>query len=89
MYGADKISFTDVTTFTGTMHGTSVTVLSGNGYEGTWVGRWQGKLLGFGASTYKAVAHGTGDLAGMKLLLEYDSAADPNATGRIGDPHRG
>ena len=88
-YVSGKLSITDVATFTGTMHGTSVTVVTGNGYEGTWVGRWQGKLLGFGASTYKAVAHGTGDLAGMKLFLEYNSAADPNTTGRILDPHGG
>ena len=88
-YVSGKISFTDAATFTGTMHGTSVTVVDNSEYQGTWVGRWQGKLLGFGASTYKAVAHGTGDLAGMKLFLEYNSAADPNTTGRILDPHGG
>lgn len=88
-YVSGKLSIKDVATFTGTMHGTSVTVVTGNGYEGTWVGRWHGKLLGFGASTYKAVAHGTGDLAGMKMFVQYDSAAVPNMTGRILDPHGG
>ena len=82
-----KLTIQDMATFAGTMHGTSVTVVTGNGYEGTWVGRWHGKLLGYGASTYSAVAHGTGDLAGMKLFVEYDSAAVPNMTGRILDPH--
>ena len=88
-YVSGKLTIKDVATFAGTMHGTSVTVVTGNGYDGTWVGRWHGKLLGYGASTYSAVAHGTGDLAGMKMFVEYDSAAVPNMTGRILDPHGG
>ena len=88
-YVSGKITITDVATFTGIMSGTSVTYVSGEGYEGTWVGHWQGKLTGYGGSFYKAVAHGTGDLAGMKMMMTYDSTRDPVITGRLLDPHGG
>lgn len=71
---------------TATMHGTSLTEV--DGYDGTWVGHWQGKLVG-GESFYRAVAHGTGDLAGMKMMMTFDSTRDPVITGRILDPHGG
>jgi hypothetical protein len=89
-----KITFTEFNPFVsppfmvGIMSGTSVTYVSGDGYEGTWVGHWQGKLTGFG-SFYKAIAHGTGDLAGMKMMMTYDSTRDPVITGRLLDPHGG
>ena len=79
----------DLATFTGIMSGTSVTYVSGDGYEGTWVGHWQGKLTGYGGSFYKAIAHGTGDLAGMKMMMTYDSTRTPVITGRLLDPHDG
>jgi hypothetical protein len=88
-YVSGKITFTDLATFTGIMSGTSLTEVSGEGYEGTWVGHWQGKLTGFGGSFYKAVAHGTGDLAGMKMMMTYDSTRDPVIMGRLLDPHGG
>lgn len=88
-YVSGKITLTDPATFTGIMSGTSVTHVSGEGYEGTWVGHWQGKLTGYGGSFYKAVAHGTGDLAGMKMMMTYDSTRDPVITGRLLDPHDG
>jgi hypothetical protein len=86
-YVSGKITFTDLATFTGVMRGTSVTHVSGEGYEGTWVGHWQGKLTGFGGSFYKAIAHGTGDLAGMKMMMTFDSTRDPVIEGRLLDPH--
>ena len=88
-YVSGKITFTDLATFTGIMSGTSVTHVSGDGYEGTWVGHWQGKLTGGFDSFYRVVAHGTGDLAGMKMMMTYDSTRDPAITGRILDPHGG
>ena len=84
-----KISFTDLATFTGIMRGTSVTYVSGDGYEGTWVGHWQGKLTGGFESFYKVIAHGTGDLAGMKMIMTFDSTRDPVIEGRLLDPHGG
>ena len=81
-----KITFTDVATFTGIMSGTSVTEV--DGYDATWVGHWQGKLVG-GESFYKAVAHGTGELAGMKMMFTYDSTRTPAIEGRLLDPHGG
>ena len=86
-YVSGEITFTDLATFTGIMDGTSVTYVSGEGYEGTWVGHWQGKLTGYGASFYKVIAHGTGDLVGMKMMMTYDSAREPNISGRLLDPH--
>lgn len=88
-YVSGKITFTDLATFTGIMSGTSVTYVSGDGYEGTWVGHWQGKLTGYGGSFYEAIAHGTGDLAGMKMMMTYDSTRDPAIVGRLLDPHGG
>ena len=88
-YVSGKITITDLATFTGIMSGTSVTYVSGDGYVGTWVGHWQGKLTGYGGSFYKAVAHGTGDLAGMKMMMTYDSTQDPVITGRLLDPRGG
>lgn len=84
-----KITITNLATFTGIMRGTSVTYVSGDGYEGTWVGHWQGKLTGFGGSFYKVIAHGTGDLAGMKMMMTYDSTQTPVIEGRILDPYGG
>lgn len=87
-----KITFTEIDWsvfppfMVGIMSGTSVTDVSGDGYEGTWVGVWQGKLTGFG-SFYKAVAHGTGDLAGMKMMMSFDSTRTPVIEGRLLDPH--
>jgi hypothetical protein len=88
-YVSGKITFTDSFTFTGVMSGTSITEVTGEGYEGTWVGHWQGKLTGYGESFYKVIAHGTGDLAGMKMMMTYDSTRDPVIAGRILDPHGG
>lgn len=88
-YVSGKITLTDPATFTGIMRGTSVTHVSGEGYDGTWVGHWQGKLTGYGESFYKAIAHGTGDLAGMKMMMTFDSTRDPVIEGRILDPHGG
>ena len=76
MYVTGRLKLADLATFSGNMRGTSVTVVSGNGYEGTWVGRWQGKLVN-GVGSFKVVAHGTGDLAGMKMFSEF--------TGQPGD----
>jgi hypothetical protein len=88
-YVSGKLTVTDMATFTGIMHGTSLTVVSGNGYEGTWEGTWEGKLVN-GVGFFKAVAHGTGDLAGLKMEAEF-SGTDPGGPvdmeGRILDPH--
>jgi hypothetical protein len=88
-YVSGKITFTELATFTGIMSGTSVTYVSGDGYEGTWVGHWQGNLTGYGGSFYKVIAHGTGDLAGMKMMMTYYSTRTPVITGRLLDPHGG
>jgi len=71
------------------MNGTSVTHVSGYGHKGTWTGHRQEKLTGFGGSSYKAVAHGTGDLAGMKVMMTSDSTRTPVFTGRFLEPHGG
>jgi hypothetical protein len=85
-YVSDKITFTDLATFTGIVSGTSVTYV--DGYHASWVGLWQGKLVG-GESFYRAVAHGTGDLAGMKMMFTHDSTRTPAIEGRLLDPHGG
>jgi hypothetical protein len=73
--------------FNGSMHGTSVTVVpKGSETAGTWVGRWQGKLVN-GVGFYKAVAHGTGDFAGMKMKLTFTGDQPYPIEGRILDPH--
>lgn len=86
-----KLTVTDPVTFSGPMHGTSLTVVTGNGYEGTWEGTWQGKLIN-GVGFFKAVAHGTGDLAGLKMEAEF-TGTEPGGPvymeGRILDPHGG
>ena len=79
------ITFTDLATFTGTMRGTSLTDVTGEGYEGTWVGRWRGRLTGGGESVYWAVARGTGDLVGMRMFMTFDSARDPMIKGVLLD----
>ena len=68
------------------MHGTSVTEVNNDSGEGTWVGRWQGKLVN-GVGFYKAVAHGTGDFAGMKMKMEFTGDQPYPIEGRILDPH--
>ena len=88
-YVSGKLTVTDMATFTGTMHGTSVTVVTGDGYEGTWEGTWQGKLIN-GAGFFEAVAHGTGDLAGLKMKATFTGTVQGgpvNIEGRILDPH--
>ena len=82
------LTLTDPATGTGIMHGTSVTYVTGQGYEGTWEGTWQGKLI-YGVGYFKAVAHGTGDLEGLKMKATF-TGVDPdnvNIEGRILDPH--
>ena len=76
----------DTATFSGIMRGTALTVVTGNGYEGTWVATWQGKLVN-GVGFYKAVAHGTGDLAGLKMMFTFTGTEEVNMEGRILDPH--
>ena len=88
-YVKGKLTITDMTTFTGIMHGTSQTVITGNGYEGTWEGRWQGKLVN-GVGFFKAVAHGTGDLAGLEEIIVFTGTGPfqpVNMEGRILEPH--
>ena len=88
-YVSGKLTVKDMATFSGTMHGTSVTVVTGNGYEGTWEGSWEGKLVN-GVGFFKAVAHGTGDLAGLKeiIVLAGTGPFQPVImAGRILDPH--
>jgi hypothetical protein len=85
-YVSGKLTIKDTTTFSGVMRGTSVTVVTGDGYEGTWVGTWQGKLVN-GVGFYKAVAHGTGDLAGLKMMFTFTGTEEVNMEGRILDPH--
>ena len=68
------------------MHGTSETVVNNASGEGTWVGHWQGKLVN-GVGFYKAVAHGTGDFAGMKMKLVFNGDQPYPIEGRILDPH--
>ena len=88
-YVSGKLTVKDMATFSGTMHGTSVTVVTGGGYEGTWEGTWQGKLIN-GVGFFKAVAHGTGDLAGLKMKATF-TGTEPfgpvHIEGRILDPH--
>jgi len=69
-----------------TMHGTSVTAVDNDSGEGTWVGRWQGKMIN-GVAYYKAVAHGTGDFAGMKMKMTFRGDQPYPVEGRILDPH--
>lgn len=69
-----------------TMHGTSVTVVDNDSGTGTWVGRWQGKMID-GVAFYKGVTHGTGDFAGMKLKLTFNGDQEFPVEGRILDPH--
>lgn len=87
-YVSGKISLTDPATFTGNMHGTFLTVVTGDGYEGTWEGTWSGKLIN-GVSAFSAVAHGTGDLAGLKEMVTFAGIGDGQISteGRILDPH--
>ena len=68
------------------MHGTSVTVVNNDSGVGTWLGHWQGKLVN-GVGFYKAVAHGTGDFAGMKMKLVFTGDQPFPIDGRILDPH--
>ena len=84
------LTLTDPATGTGVMRGTSVTYVTGNGYEGTWEGTWQGKLV-YGVGFFDAVGHGTGDLAGLKMQATFTGVDPNNVTieGRILDPHGG
>ena len=86
VYGT--LSIKDLATFTGNMHGTFVTVVSGDGYEGTWEGTWSGKLIN-GVSSFTAVAHGTGDLEGLKEMVTFTGIGGGQIymEGRILDPH--
>jgi len=83
-----KLSITDLATFTGNMHGTFLTVVTGDGYEGSWEGTWSGKLIN-GVSHFTAVAHGTGDLEGLKEMITFTGIGDGQIymEGRILDPH--
>ncbi len=84
-YVSGKLTITDFATFTGIMHGTSVTEV--DGYEGTW----QGKMIN-GVGFFKAVAHGTGDLAGLKMKAVFTGTVPfgpVNIEGRILEPHGG
>jgi len=88
-YVSGKLTVTDMATFTGIMHGTSLTVVTGEGYKGTWEGTWQGKLVN-GVGFFKAVAHGTGDLAGLKEIIVFTGTAPFQPVimeGRILEPH--
>jgi hypothetical protein len=90
-YVSGKLTVTDLATFSGPMHGTSLTVVTGNGFEGTWEGTWQGKLIN-GVGFFKAVAHGTGDLAGLKMKATFTGTVQGgpvNIEGRILNPHGG
>ena len=86
-----KLTITDLATFSGTMRGTSVTVVDNDNYVGTWEGHWEGKLVN-GVGFFKAVAHGTGDLAGLKMMAVFTGTevdGPVNIEGRILDPHGG
>ena len=87
-YVSGTLSITDLATFSGNMHGTFVTVVTGDGYEGTWEGRWSGKLVN-GLSEFSAVGHGTGDLAGLKEMVTFTGIGDGQISmeGRILEPH--
>ena len=87
-YVSGTLSIKDLATFTGNMHGTFVTVVTGDGYEGTWEGTWSGKLIN-GVSSFTAVAHGTGDLEGLKEMVSFTGIGDGQIymEGRILDPH--
>jgi hypothetical protein len=82
------LAFTDIATGTGIMHGTSVTVVDNTSGTGTWLGRWQGKLV-YGLGYFKVVAHGTGDFAGLKMMATFTGVSPTvvNIEGRILDPH--
>ena len=82
------LAFIDIVTGTGIMHGTSVTEVENASGTGTWVGHWQGKLV-YGVGSFKAVAYGTGDFAGLKMMVTF-TGIDPELVqieGRILDPH--
>lgn len=85
-----KLTITDVVTFTGTMHGTYLTVVTGDGYEGTWEGTWTAKLVN-GISYFTAVGHGTGDLEGLKAKVTFTGSESGliSMEGRILNPHGG
>ena len=87
-YASGKLTLTDPATFTGTMHGTFVTLVTGNGYEGTWEGTWTGKLIN-GISYFTAVGHGTGDLEGLKEKVTFTGSESGliSMEGRILNPH--
>ena len=90
-YVSGKLTVRDMATFSGTMHGTSLTVVSGDGYEGTWEGTWHGKMIN-GVGFFRAVAHGTGDLAGLKMKGVFTGTVPlglVNMEGRILEPHGG
>jgi hypothetical protein len=82
------LAFTDIATGTGIMHGTSVTEVDNTSGTGTWVGHWQGKLVG-NVGSFKAVAYGTGDFAGLKMMATFTglTPAVVHIEGRILDPH--
>ena len=86
-YVSGKLTITDVATFTGTMHGTYLTMVTGDGYEGTWEGTWTGKLVN-GISYFTAVGHGTGDLEGLKARTTFTGSESGliNMEGRILNP---
>ncbi len=73
-----------------------VAQLDGQGVNGTWEGQAHGHIVHYpgpdALSTGHIVAHGTGDLAGMKIWGDYTNEANPGLpiyvlTGRILDPH--
>ncbi len=75
-----------------------VTDLDGQAVTGTFEGKMRGRASGFPGPAWlhsgHIVAHGTGDLAGMKLWGDYTNEANPGVsdyvfTGRILDPHGG
>ena len=82
------LAFTDFATGTGIMSGTSVTEVNNASGTGTWEGRWQGKLV-YGVGSFKVVAHGTGDFAGLKMMATFTglNPAVVHIEGRILDPH--
>ena len=82
------LTLTNPATGTGIMSGTSVTEVDNPSGTGTWEGRWRGKLV-YGVGSFKVVAHGTGDFAGLKMMATF-TGIDPDTVeieGRILDPH--
>jgi len=79
----------DATTGVGTMWGTfsSVSVVEGGWWEGTWTGKFHAD----GSSSVRAVGHGRGLFEGLKAKMTVEFSPDPAEPGIISgyilDPH--